>query len=107
MAQAPQLDFAAFVERKKAERTTGSAESGHDYAYVSDTQTRAAFERMRPVELVVASTVRMYKQIGRNQLLGTAVKVSERQFPRIQKIVARCADTLHIATPQVYIVNDP
>jgi Zn-dependent protease with chaperone function len=107
MAQAPQLDFAAYVARKKAERTTGTAESGHDYAYVSDTQTRAAFEKMRPVELVVASTVRMWKQIGRSQLLGTAVKVSDRQFPRIQNIVAKCADTLHIATPQVYIVNSP
>ena len=43
MAQAPQLDFSAFVARKKAERTTGAADSsGHEYAYVSDTQTRAA-----------------------------------------------------------------
>src|SRR6185436_12230929 len=60
-----------------------------------------------PVELVVASTVRMWKQMGRSQLLGTAVKVSDRQFPRIQKLVQRCADTLQIATPQIYIVNSP
>lgn len=108
MAQAPQLDFSAFVARKKAERTTGSADgSGHEYAYVSDTQTRAAFDRMKPIELVVASTVRMWKQMGRSQLLGTAVRVSDRQFPRIQALVAKCADTLGIATPQIYIVNSP
>ncbi len=108
MAQAPQLDFSAFVARRKAERSTGSADSsGHEYAYVSDTQTRAAFDRMKPIELVVASTVRMWKQMGRSQLLGTAVKVSDRQFPRIQSLVAKCADTLGIATPQIYIVNSP
>jgi len=108
MAQVPQLDFAAFVARKKAERSTGSAEgSGHEYAYVSDRDTRAAFERMKPIELAVASTVRMWKQMGRNQLLGTGVKVSERQFPRIQRLVQQCADSLDIPTPQVYIVNSP
>jgi Zn-dependent protease with chaperone function len=107
MAQVPQLDFSAFVARKKQERATGTESSGREYAYASDRDTRAAFEKMRPVELVVASTVRMWKAMGRNQLLGTSVKVSDRQFPRIQKLVTQCAETLHIATPQVYIVNSP
>jgi Zn-dependent protease with chaperone function len=110
MAQTPSLDFQAFVERKRHERITtgGLAEStGHEYAYVSDKQTRAAFERAKPVEMAVAATVRMWKQVLRNQLLGSAVKVSDRQFPRIQRITQHCADTLHIATPHVYIVNEP
>jgi Zn-dependent protease with chaperone function len=62
---------------------------------------------MKPVELAVTSTVRMFKQVWRNQLLGNAVKVGDRQFPRIQALVKECADTLHIAPPVVYIVNDP
>jgi Zn-dependent protease with chaperone function len=110
MAQTPSLDFQAFVERKRNERITtgGLTEStGHEYAYISDKQTRAAFERAKPVEMAVSSTVRMWKQVLRNQLLGSAVKVSDRQFPRIQRITQRCADTLHIATPQVYIMNSP
>jgi Zn-dependent protease with chaperone function len=110
MAQTPALDFDAFVARKRNERvTTGGLveSSGHEYAYVSDKQTRAAFERAKPVELAVAATVRMWKQVLRNQLLGSAVKVSERQFPRIQRIAQHCADTLHIPTPHVYIVNEP
>lgn len=110
MAQTPALDFDAFVARKRNERvTTGGLveSSGHEYAYVSDKQTRAAFERAKPVELAVAATVRMWKQVLRNQLLGSAVRVSDRQFPRIQRIAQQCADTLHIATPQVYIMNQP
>ncbi len=108
MANAPTLDFEAFVAKKKGERVGGGADtSGHEYAYVMDRQTRAAFERAKPVELAVASTVRMFKQVWKGQLLGNAVKVSERQFPRIQSIAKQCADTLHIATPQIYIVNSP
>jgi Zn-dependent protease with chaperone function len=108
MAQLPQLDFNAYVEQKKRERAGGGPEtSGHEYAYISDRQTRAAFERMKAVELAVQSTVRAFKQVGKGQLLGSAVRVSERQFPRLQGLVNQCAETLHIATPQVYIVNSP
>jgi Zn-dependent protease with chaperone function len=108
MAIAPELDFAAFVARKRNERVNGAlATSAHDYAYISDKQTRAAFERMRPVELVIGSSVRMFKQVWKHELLGHSVKVSERQFPRIQAIVKQCADTLDIAMPAVYIVNQP
>ncbi len=62
---------------------------------------------MKPVELAVNSTVRMFKNVWRGQLLGSAVKVGDRQFPRIQTIARECAETLHIATPQVYIVSSP
>ncbi len=108
MAQAPHLDFNGFIARKKGERVGGGpASSGHEYAYSFDRNTREALERMKPVELAVASTVRMFKQVWRNQLLGNAVKVSDRQFPRIHRIAQSCADTLHIATPTLYIVNSP
>jgi Zn-dependent protease with chaperone function len=108
MAIAPQLDFAAFVAQKRNERANGAlTENPHDYAYISDKQTRAAFERMRPVELVIGSSVRMFKTVWRAELLGHSVKVSERQFPRIQAIVKQCATTLDIAMPSVYIVNNP
>ncbi len=107
MAQAPLLDFDEFVARKRGERAGGPDKGGHDYAYISDKNTRAAFERITPVELAVASTVRMFKSVWRNELLGHAVKVGDRQFPRIAKIASQCAETLHIATPTVYIVNNP
>lgn len=109
MAHAPTtLDFEGFVAKKKGERAGGGAEtSGHEYAYIMDRQTRAAFERAKPVELAVASTVRMFKTVWKSQLLGNSVKVGDRQFPRIHALAKQCADTLHIATPQVYIVNSP
>jgi Zn-dependent protease with chaperone function len=107
MAQAPQLDFDKFVQKKKGERVGGGEDSGHEYTYISDKQTRAAFERMKPVEIAVASTVRMFKSVLKNEMLGNSVKVSDRQFPRIDALVTHCANTLHIAKPTVYIKNHP
>lgn len=103
------LDFNTFVAERKAQRV-GAADinsTGHDYSYSSDRQMRAAFQHMRPVELAVTACVRMFKQVWNNQLLGTAVKVSERQFPRIYNLTKRCADTLHIPQPTVYVVSSP
>src|SRR5580692_10475246 len=108
MAQAPRLDFEAFVSRKRAERPGGGAETtGHDYTYTFDRQSRVAFENTKPVALAVEASVRLFKQIGKHQLLGNAVKVSERQFPRIYGITKRACDVLQIPMPHVFIVNDP
>lgn len=107
MADAPALDFNAFVTRKKAERAGGAALGEHDYSFVLDRQSRATVESARPIQLAVASTVRMWKQVWRGQLLGSAVKVSDRQFPRIHGLTRECASELGIPVPQVYIVNNP
>lgn len=107
MAEAPALDFNAYVTRKRAERAGGAAASEFDYSFVLDRQSRATVESARPIQLAVASTVRLWKQVWRGQLLGSAVKVSDRQFPRIHGITRECAEQLGIGVPQVYIVNSP
>ncbi len=108
MAQAPQLDFEAYVARRKAERAGGGPETtGHEYTYEFDRQSRIAFEKSKPVQLAVEAAVRLVKQMKKHELLGQSVKVSERQFPRIYNLTKRCADTLHIAMPHVFIVNSP
>jgi Zn-dependent protease with chaperone function len=109
MAYPPRLDFEAFVARRKAEKAAGtSAETaGHEYTYTFDRQTRVAFENTRPVALAVEASVRLFKQMGTHQLLGHAVKVSERQFPRIYRIVRTASETLGIHVPQVFLVNSP
>jgi Zn-dependent protease with chaperone function len=108
MAQAPRMDFEAFVARKKADSAADSTQiTGHDYTYTFDRQSRVAFENAKPVALAVEASVRLFKQMGKHQLLGHAVKVSERQFPRIHGIAKRASDALQITTPQVFVVNNP
>ncbi|MBK9264482.1 MAG: M48 family metallopeptidase [Polyangiaceae bacterium] len=107
MAQVGTLDFKGFVASRKEQRAGGSDGGGHAYAYASDHATRMAFERMKPVELAVAASVRFFKESGKADLLGHGVKVGPNQFPRVHGLAAECAQTLGIATPTVYIVNSP
>lgn len=101
------LDFAGFVEKRKGGRAGGKEGEGVAYAYDSDKKTRATFDKLKPVELAVSAAVRLFQSVGRNELLGHAVKVGPNQFPRIHNIVKHCAETLGIAAPVLYIVNSP
>lgn len=114
MAQVGQLDFKRFVETRGKGPAPGpqdevkeEADRGHAYAYVSDRTTRSAFTRMKPVVLAVTAAVRLFKAVGKNQLLGNAVRVGPNQFPRVHKLVGQCAETLGITAPTLYITNSP
>ena len=106
MAQVPNIDFSSFVAGRKSSHVGGGAE-GHDYAYISDKNTRLAFQKMAPVEYAVAATVRMFKAVGKNELLGHTVRVTERQFPRIHALNVQAAQTLGIPTPTLYVGQNP
>lgn len=107
MARFNDLKFTDFIAQKSASRPGASEGDYHAYAYVSDRNTRDAFKTALPVELVVAAGVRMFKSFGKAELLGRAVKVGPEQFPRLHQLTRRCASTLGIATPTVYIAHNP
>ncbi len=112
MAQVGQLDFKRFIETRKGplpgpQDEAAEEDRGHRYSYVSDRNTRMAFTRMKPVELAVTAAVRLFKAVGKNQLLGNAVRVGPNQFPRVHRLVTQCADTLGIKAPTLYITNSP
>jgi len=107
MARAPALDFQGFIDQRKGRRAGGREGEGVAYAYASDKATRATFDTMKPVELAVAAAVRLFQTVGKNELLGHAVKVGPNQFPKIHGLVLKCADTLGITPPALYIVNSP
>jgi hypothetical protein len=107
VATVTELDFEKFVDGRRQARPAERGGGSHSYAYVSDRNTRAAFERVKAVELAVAAGVRMFKHIGKAELLGHAVKVGPRQFPRVHALAETCSQTLGIATPVLYVVNNP
>lgn len=107
MARAPALDFHGFIDQRRSRRAGGKEGEGVAYAYSSDKATRKTFDTLKPVELAVTAAVRMFQTVGKNELLGHAVKVGPKQFPRIHDIVQRCAETLGITPPTLYIINSP
>jgi Zn-dependent protease with chaperone function len=107
VARVAELDFEKFVGYRREQRPAEREGDSHAYAYVADRNTRAAFEQMKAMELAVSAGVRIFKHIGKAELLGHAVKVGPRQFPRVHALSERCAETLGISTPNVYVVNNP
>lgn len=111
MADVGALDFRGYIAGRGVglggARRHDATEEAPPYAYISDHQTRRAFDAMKPVEVAMTAAVRLFKSVGKTELLGHAVKVGPNQFPRVQKLVERCSETLGIATPTVYIVNNP
>jgi Zn-dependent protease with chaperone function len=100
----PQIDlsFPRYVAARKG-AADARAREGSAYAYGGDLKVRATLDRVRPVTLAVEATVRLWQTVERTRLLGTAVKVTPKQFPRVFKLAETCADTLRIPVPTVYV----
>lgn len=95
------FDFGGYVERRKGGVT---GERGEGYAFEGDLKVLRAMRKVKAVEVAVAQMVKLSKTMLSTNLLGTAVRVGPKQFPRVHRIVEECATTLGIPTPQVYIV---
>jgi len=107
MADVGALDFRGFVVRREKQLPDEGREGGRGYAYASDRHTRKVFDAIKPVETACAAAVRLFEAYGKSELLGHAVKVGPKQFPRVHNLAIQCAEELGICTPTVYIVNNP
>lgn len=95
------IDFGAYVSRR---RSGFVGERGGDhYAYSGDLKMLKTMRTLKPIELAVASTVRLGKGVISGDLLGTSVKVGPNQYPRVHNIARSCADTLGIPMPMVFV----
>jgi len=101
-----EFDFGGFVASR--ERGAKSQEAGRvPYAYEGDRAMLRTLSKMPPVTLAASAVVSMYKRFLKNQYLGTTVRVSERQFPRIHAVAKHCAERLDVPIPTVYVQNSP
>jgi Zn-dependent protease with chaperone function len=100
----PQIDlsFPRYVAARKG-AADARAREGSAYAYGGDLKVRATLDRVRPVTLAVEAAVRLWQTVEKSRMLGTAVKVTPKQFPRVFKLAETCADTLRIPAPTVYV----
>jgi Zn-dependent protease with chaperone function len=100
----PQIDlsFSRYVAARKGEASARSRE-GAAYAYAGDIKVRAALDKVRPVTLAVEATVRLWQTVEKSRMLGTAVKVTDKQFPKVWKLGVKCAEALRIPIPTLYV----
>jgi Zn-dependent protease with chaperone function len=96
------LSFPRYVAARRGAASARAREGAH-YAYAADLRIRSALEKVRPVTLSVEATLRFWQSVGKNRFLGSAVRVGERQFPKIHALVQRCAEVLQVPAPTVYV----
>jgi len=96
------LSFSRYVAACKGAGQARAREAAA-YAYSGDLRVRSTMDKLRPITLAIESAVRFWNTVGRSRLLGSAVRVSNRQFPALHAKIARCADVLQIQLPTVYV----
>ena len=99
------FDFKEYIDQRRG-KDQAHARTGAAYAYPGDQKVLRTLAQITPVTLVVEAAVRLQKNLLRSEILGTTVKVTDKQFPQLYEIVVACASRLHIPVPTVYVAPD-
>jgi Zn-dependent protease with chaperone function len=96
------FDFARYIQdrRGQAERRV---REGSAYAYSGERKVRRTLNSARPVVIALEATTRLWQNVAKTELLGTAVKVTGQQFPRLHQATRAASEALHMEVPAVYV----
>ncbi|MBL8678833.1 MAG: M48 family metallopeptidase [Myxococcales bacterium] len=101
MSDSISLDFSSYVTERKSGFVGEYA--GDRYAFSGDLELQRTMRNFAPIQLAISSAVRLSKGMLAGDLLGKAIKVGPKQFPRIHEMVRHCSHTLGIPEPMVFI----
>lgn len=96
------FDFARYVAKRRG-ATEDQARGGAAYAYVGERKVRRALAAARPVTMALEATTRLWRDVARAELLGTSVKVTDTQYPRVFAAARRAGETLGVRVPPVFV----
>ncbi|HWN69670.1 MAG TPA: M48 family metallopeptidase [Haliangium sp.] len=98
------FDFARYIQdrRGQAERRV---REGSAYAYSGERKVRRTLNSARPVVIALEATTRLWQNVAKTELLGTAVKVTGQQFPRLYQATRQASEALHMEPPPVYVTQ--
>jgi len=78
------------------------AREGAAYAFTAERKFRRTLMLARPVTMAIEATTRLWRDVARTELLGTAVKVSDQQYPRVFEAAKAAGAALHVKVPAVF-----
>ncbi len=79
-----------------------SAREGAVYAFAGERRFRRTLAMARPVTMALEATTRLWRDVARTELLGTAVKVTDQQYPRVFEAAKRAGAALNVRVPVVF-----
>ncbi len=96
------FDFARYLQERRGQLAQRYRD-GAAYAYAGERKVRRTLTAARPVTMAIEATTRLWRDVARAELLGSAVKVTDQQFPRVHEAARRAADALRFKAPPVYV----
>jgi len=95
------FDFAKWIAARR-----GSLEQqqrdGATYAFAGERTFRRTLTLARPVTMALEATTRLWRDVARTELLGTAVKVTDEKYPRVYRAAKAAGATLRVRVPAVF-----
>jgi Zn-dependent protease with chaperone function len=95
------FDFARYVAVRRGQ-VEQRAREGAAYSFAGERRMRRALSSMRPVTMALEATTRLWKNVAKTELLGSSVKVTDQQFPRIYQAAHRAGEALNMRPPPIY-----
>jgi Zn-dependent protease with chaperone function len=95
------FDFARWIAARRGS-VEQSERLGAAYAFASERKFRRTLNFASPVRMALEATTRLWRDVARNELLGTAVKVSDVQYPRVWEAAKIAGAALRVRVPAIF-----
>ena len=95
------FDFARWIAARRGAMEM-SAREGAAYAFTGERKFRRNLMLARPVTMALEATTRLWRDVARTELLGTAVKVSDQQYPRVYEAAKAAGAALRVKVPVIF-----
>ena len=95
------FDFAKWIAVRRGSLEQQERE-GAAYAFSGERKFRRTLTIARPVTMALEATTRLWRDVARTELLGTATKVTDQQYPRVWQAAKLAGAALRVRVPSVF-----
>ena len=95
------FDFPRWIAARRG-ALEQQAREGAVYAFTGERKFRRTLNIARPVTMALEATTRLWRDVARTELLGTAVKVTDQQYPRVFEAAKAAGAALRVRVPVVF-----
>jgi Zn-dependent protease with chaperone function len=101
MSVGVEFDFARWIAARRGSHEQ-QAREGAAYAFANERKFRRTLMNARPVTMALEATTRLWRDDARAELLGTAVKVTDQQYPRVYEAAQKAGAALRVRVPVIF-----
>ena len=95
------FDFAKWIAQRRG-ALEQQARDGAAYAFAGERKFRRTLTIAQPVTMALAATTRLWRDVARTELLASAVKVTDQQYPRVYHAAKAAGAALKVPVPSVF-----